>query len=71
MSAVIAPMVVVAPNRLVTIKLASQLTGLTVKAIESKIARAVWIEGRHYRKRDGNIYIDLKEIDRWVEKGTA
>lgn len=71
MSAIAEPPLAVAPTRYVTIKLASQLVGLTVKAIESKIARGVWLQGRHYRKQDGNIFIDLREIERWVEKGTA
>ena len=71
MSAILEPPITVAPARFVTIKLASQLIGLTVKAIESKIARSVWLEGRHYRKRDGNIYIDLKAIEQWVVKEPA
>jgi hypothetical protein len=63
--------VMLAPTRYVTIKLASQLIGLTVKAIESKIARGTWIEGRQFRRQDGNIYVDLRGVEQWVEKGTA
>lgn len=57
--------------RFVTITLAAAITGLTRKAIESKIARRVWLENKHYRKVDGNIWIDTREIEKWVEKGTA
>lgn len=61
----------VAPSRYVTIRLAAQLIGLTVRAIESKIARGMWIEGRQFRRQDGNIYIDMKGVEQWVERGTV
>ncbi len=54
-----------------TIKLAASITGLTVKAIERKIARGVWLLGKHYKKADGGIFIDMKEIEQWVAKATA
>lgn len=57
--------------RFVTITLAATITGLTRKAIESKIARRVWLENKHYRKVDGNVWIDTREIEKWVEKGTG
>ena len=60
-----------APARYVTVKLASQLTGLTIRAIESKIARGTWIEGRQFRRQDGNIYVDLRGVEQWVEQGMA
>ena len=62
---------VLAPSRFVTVKLAAQLTGLTVKAIEHKMARGTWLLGKHYRKADGRIYIDMREVERWVEKAQA
>jgi len=40
------PRVVVAPARFVTIELASTVTGLSPGAIRTKIAKAVWLEGR-------------------------
>ncbi|MEJ5149725.1 excisionase family protein [Comamonas sp. MYb396] len=61
----------IAPARFVTIKLAASITGLTVKAIERKIARGVWLLGKHYKKADGGIFIDMKEIEQWVAKATA
>jgi hypothetical protein len=61
----------VAHARFVTIKLAANITGLSVKAIEGKIARGVWLAGKHYKKADGGIFIDMKEIEQWVAKATA
>ncbi len=61
--------VVVAPARVVTLALATVVTGLTRKAIEGKIARGEWLEGREYHRRDGRIFVDLREYERWVVKG--
>jgi hypothetical protein len=58
---------VIAPARFVTIKLAAACTGLTVKAIEQKIARGDWAKGKHYRKAaDGRIYVDMEGFAKWV-----
>lgn len=58
--------------RYVTIKLASVLTGLTDRAIESKIHEGKWVEGREYRRGpDGRVYIDMDGVTRWVERATA
>ncbi len=44
------------------------LTGYTEKAVYHKIADGVWLERREYRRApDGNICIDLKGYERWVE----
>lgn len=56
-------------SRYVTIELAAALTGLTEKAIRRKIEREVWLEGRHWHKRDGGILIDMKEYEKWAETG--
>ena len=37
--------------------------------IEGKIARGEWLEGREYHRRDGRIFVDLREYERWVVKG--
>ena len=56
------------PSRFVTIPLAKALTGYTVSAIETKIARGVWVEGREWRRApDGRVLIDLRGYERWVE----
>ena len=58
----------VAPARRVTIPLAAAVTGYTVEAIETKIRRGVWIEGREWiRAPDGRILIDLRGYERWAE----
>ena len=61
----------VAAARFVTIGMASQLTGLTAKAITRKIERGVWLEGRIWRKLDGRVMIDMKGYEAWAEKATA
>lgn len=44
------------------------LTGYTPKAVEIKIARGVWIQGKHYKKApDGHITMNLQEYYKWVE----
>jgi len=59
--------VMVAPARYVTIRLYAAISGLTEKAIRRKMERHVWLEGKHWRRADGVIYIDTKETDKWVE----
>ena len=61
----------VAAARWVTIRLAAQLTGLTEKAIRRKIERGIWLEGVHWRRADGGIFIDMQRYNTWVEKATA
>ena len=58
--------VMIAPANCVTLELATGLTGLTRKAIEGKIARGDWLEGREYHRRDGRIFIDLRKYEQWV-----
>jgi hypothetical protein len=62
----IEPVITLATARFVTIELAASLTGLTAKAIRRKMERGIWLEGRHYRKADGRIYIDLRAYEAWV-----
>ena len=59
--------VLVAPARLVRIRLAAAIMGLTEKAIRRKIERGVWLEGKHWRRADGGIYIDTRAVEKWVE----
>lgn len=41
--------------------------GLSQKAMESKIARGDWIEGREYhRAPDGTIWISRRGVSKWV-----
>lgn len=61
----------VTTSRFVTITLAAALTGLTEKAIRRKMERNVWLEGKHWRRADGGIYIDMKEYEQWVVTAAA
>jgi len=57
-----------ASARFVTISLAHALTAYTVSAIETKIKRGVWIEGREWRRApDGRVLIDMRGYERWIE----
>lgn len=43
-------------------------TGYTARAVETKIHRGVWAEGRQYRRApDGCIFIDMEGFEKWVE----
>lgn len=66
------PSVQVAPARFVTIELAAVVTGFSPGAIRTKIARAIWVEGREYvRAPDGRVLVDLRGYERWVAQGAA
>lgn len=59
---------VVAPARYVLLPLANLITGYTVKAMERKIERGDWVEGKVWRRApDGHILIDIQGYQRWVE----
>jgi hypothetical protein len=63
-----APSLAVLPARYVLLPLANALTGYTVKAMERKIERGDWPEGRVWKRApDGHIMIDLVGYERWVE----
>lgn len=58
----------VTPPRYVLLPRANVLTGYTVKAIQRKIERGDWQEGKVWRRApDGRILIDLIGYERWVE----
>lgn len=58
----------IAPARYVLLPLASTITGYTVKAMERKIERGDWVEGRVYvRAPDGHIMVDVIGFQKWVE----
>lgn len=55
-------------SRYVLLTVAAQMTGYTVKAMERKIERGDWIEGKVWiRAPDGRILIDMLGFQRWVE----
>lgn len=52
----------------VLIPKAAELTGYTRRAIEDKIAKGVWVEGREWIKApDGHRLISIKGYQSWVE----
>jgi hypothetical protein len=60
--------VVVFPARYVLLPLATALTGYSVKAMERKIERGDWLEGKLWKRApDGRIMIDLTGYQKWVE----
>jgi len=60
--------VVVAPARYVLLPLAMTLTGYSVKAMERKIERGDWLEGKVWRRApDGHILLDILGYQKWVE----
>jgi len=53
----------------VTVRLAASMTGLSEKAIQSKIDEGVWIEGREWRRGpDGRRYISVRGYSAWIEQ---
>lgn len=62
----------VAPASHVTLTLAQAVTGLSIKSMEARIARGVWLQGKEYhRAPDGRIFVDLRGYALWVESGRA
>jgi hypothetical protein len=58
----------VAPARYVLLCLAVRITGYTVKAMERKIERRDWVEGKVWvRAPDGRVLIDMVGYHKWVE----
>lgn len=58
----------ISPARYVRLPLAEALTGYTVRAIERKIARRDWAEGKVWKRApDGRILIDIWGYHTWVE----
>jgi hypothetical protein len=58
----------IAPARYVLLPLASTITGYTVKAMERKIERGDWLEGRVWKRApDGHIVVDVLGYQNWIE----
>lgn len=57
-----------ATARYILLPLAQLITGYTVKAMQRKIERGDWQEGKVWRRApDGRILIDVLGYQRWVE----
>jgi hypothetical protein len=60
--------ILVTPARYVLLRLAKEMTGYTVKAIQAKITRGDWQEGEVWRRApDGRLLIDIAGYEKWVE----
>ena len=69
-STVVPSPVPIASARYVLLVLAQSLTGYTVKAMQRKIERGDWIEGKVWRRApDGRVVIDMAGYHKWVEEG--
>ncbi len=54
----------------VVIKKAAAVTGYSIRAIEAKIEKGVWLEGREWIKGpDGRRLISMKGFEAWVMRG--
>ena len=54
------------------IPLAAVIFGLTEKAIRCKIEQGKWVENKEFRRSpDGEIWISIQGVTRWVERATA
>lgn len=62
------PIVVIGHGRYCQINTAAMVLGTTRKAIEHKIARGIWVRGKHFRKApDGILYVNMAAIYAWIE----
>jgi hypothetical protein len=60
--------ILVSPAKYVLLPLAEAITGYTVKAIQRKIERGDWVEGKVWiRAPDGRILLDISGYEKWVE----
>jgi hypothetical protein len=60
--------VAIAPARYVLLSLAHEITGYTVRAMQTKIDRGDWHEGKVWRHApDGRVLIDLVGYEKWVK----
>lgn len=65
-------MVIARPVRYVKLELFAEFTGYSVKALNQKIDKGVWMEGREFKRApDGHRLIDIERFEKWVEMGQA
>jgi len=54
--------------RYVLLHLAMEMTGYTIKAMQRKIERGEWVEGKVWiRAPDGRVLISIPDFEKWVE----
>ena len=55
----------------VKLKRYCEVSGDTQSAVHAKRKKGIWIDGQHcVVAEDGNLWIDLGEVERWVEHGS-
>ena len=58
----------ITPARYVLLHLAERMTGYTVKAMQRKIERGDWVEGKVWvRAPDGRLLVDMVGYHKWVD----
>ena len=58
----------IATSRYVLLRVATAITGYTVKAMQRKIERGDWVEGKVWlRAPDGRILVSIEGFEKWVE----
>lgn len=54
----------------VKLKKYCEYSGDTIRAVHSKRQKGTWLDGIHCKVApDGNLWINLIEVERWVESG--
>ncbi len=49
-----------------------ELTGWTKKAVEGKIYKGQWLEGKEYSKApDGSLVVSIVGYEQWIKKSKA
>jgi len=56
----------------ITLKKYCELTGDTKAAVHARRHKGVWLDGKQTMLApDGNLWVDLVEIEQWVKHGNA
>ena len=53
----------------VKLKRYCEISGDTADAVDARKRRGKWLQGIHWQKRSGAIWINLEEVSLWVESG--
>jgi len=46
-----------------------ELSGDTSDAVHARRKNGKWLDGVHCQLRDGKLWVNTEEIDKWVEQG--
>lgn len=55
----------------VTLKKYSELTGYSVRSLEEKVTKGIWLEGKHIIKTEAfrERCVDIVEVEKWLRNG--